>query len=836
MSKELEMGRVSGEKTVDQTFIRPEHPEQPIILVRERRERACFEAQFALELVGVTKSRTNLEAAGKQEETNKPDTTKYRKALITGLSPNQSLQFIYTGGKGEQGNPHFNWKVVGLSRGLSFEEVTASARRLFQNLNVTLKAVRNDYSFMPIIREGLSNDETADAWIGTIRPMGIEIVVSNSLPVGFMSDNSVRNNRRVIVVPHDDKSAAENFDAVAAGAFGCPSDVKVMLSVTHFILSESDIESIALALKWVKNGEIKQIKFHDFVKEGIEDEELFKRLKNNLELWMKNPSGYRVTCNVFSSEPIPGSYLSMIARDLFNCPVSITMRKRIAQNEESEELDALDMRDCINSASPMPVLFPDKAALLSCGVRRILSLPAVPLKNDGILLGHVATQSLKEEVTFARADRSRHAYIIGATGTGKSTLLYNMIRQDIENGEGVCLVDPHGDLHSQILNAIPERRKNDVVIVDPCDFKHAVGINFLECSDNYKPIQMNFIVNEMIKIFDRLYDLRTTGGPMFEQYMRNALLLAMDSDFPGATLMDITAIFEDKDYRKFLLDRCYSAIVKSFWLKQAERAGGEAALENMTPYITSKLNQFTTNALLRPIIGQSKNTINFREAMDKGKIVLVNLSKGLLGELDAQLLGMLIIGKIFSSAMGRVTMKPENRRPLFLYIDEFQNFTTDSIAYLLSEARKFGIHLTLANQNLAQLNSGSGKQNILDAVLGNVGSMIILRLGAIDSEKMAVYTKPELDSQDLQELPDFTAAARILSSNAPTRPFVFKTVPMAETGRSGHVTEIIANSRQRYTRLTEEVEKAINERREKYAEMESDLFEILSRCSDSCKG
>jgi hypothetical protein len=241
----------------------------------------------------------------------------------------------------------------------------------------------------------------------------------------------------------------------------------------------------------------------------------------------------------------------------------------------------------------------------------------------------------------------------------------------------------------------------------------------------------------------------------------------------------------------------------------------------MGPYITSKLNQFTTNALLRPIIGQPKSTINFREAMDKGKIVLVNLSKGLLGQLDCQLLGMLIMGKIFSSAMARITMKPENRKPLFLYIDEFQNFTTDSIAYLLSEARKFGIHLTLANQNLAQLNSGNGKQNILDSVLGNVGSMIILRLGAIDSEKMAVYTRPELDSQDLQELPDFTAAARILSNNAPTRPFVFKTVPMTETGRSAHVADIVANSRRKYTRFTEDVEKAISERREKFAEIEA---------------
>jgi hypothetical protein len=807
-----------------QEILEPITPDHPAIFIRKKKEKEYFEAEFALELVGVTKDRSNPEATDKRADINKPDTARYRKSLITSLLSNQGLQFIYTGGKDEYGGPCFDWRVVGLSRGLSVEDTTATAKQLFQNLNVTLKAVRNDYSFVPIISGSLNNNETADVWIGTIRPAGIEIAVSDELPVGFRREHVEGEKRGVIVVPHDDKGAADTFDAVAAGAFGCPSNVRVILAVAPFMLSESDLKSVASALKWLKKQEVKQVKFHDFVEEGVEDEELLKRLKHNLELWLKNPTGYRIICNVQSLEPIPGSYLAMLGRDLFNCPFSITMSKRAAQNKERSELDALDLRDCINSASPMPALFPDKTVLLNSGINRVLSLPSVSLKNDGILLGHAASNSSRAEVNFAKADRSRHAYIIGSTGTGKSTLLYNMIRQDIENGEGVCLVDPHGDLHSQILKAIPERRINDVVIVDPCDFKYAVGINFLECTENYKPIQMNFIVNEMIKIFDRLYDLRSTGGPMFEQYMRNALLLVMDSEYPGATLMDIPAIFEDKDYRKFLLDRCYSQIVKSFWLKQAERAGGEAALENMSPYICSKLNQFTTNALLRPIIGQAKSTLNFREAMDTGKIILVNLSKGLLGELDAQLLGMLIIGKIFSSAMGRVTVKPEQRRPLFLYIDEFQNFTTDSIAYLLSEARKFGIHLTLANQNLTQLSAGSGKQNILDSVLGNVGSMIILRLGAMDSGRMAVYTKPELDSQDLQELPDFTAAARILSHNAPTRPFVLKTIPMAETGRSAHAAETIANSRRRYTTLTSDVEKAINDRREKYAEMEEDML------------
>lgn len=812
---------LTNDGTERQVILDPETPEQPLIHIHKEKERAYYEAEFALELAGVTKTEIKFEAA-KQDETTKANTGRYQKSLLTALSSEQSLKFLYSGGKDEHGNSCLNWRIVGVSKGPSLEDAALSAKQLFQNINVILKAVRNDYLFAPIIApERLSKPETADDWVGMVRPMGIEIKASNPFPVGFTAEDTFQKYKKgVIIVPYDGKKEVENFDAVTAGVFGCPSPVRVIISVVHFMLSENNLQSIATALRWLKNGKVKEVRFHDSVKEGIDDEELLKGIKTNLELWMKNPAGYRITCKVLSDDPIPGSYLSIIGRNLFNSPVSIAMAKTDTHREdEARRDDSLDLRDCINSAAALLPLFPDKTALLNCGVRRVFSLHRVNLKNSGILLGHVPTRNSREKVHFARADRSRHVYICGATGTGKSTLLYNMLRQDIENDEGTILIDPHGDLYSQILNSIPSRRINDVVLIDPSDFEFGVGVNFLECSGFYRPVQINFIVNEMIKIFDRLYDLRQTGGPIFEQYMRNALLLALHSDFPGATLMDIPSIFEDKGYRRFLLDRCNSEIVKTFWTKQAERAGGEAALENIAPYITSKLNQFTHNALLRVIIGQPRTTVDFRVAMDEGKIVLVNLSKGYLGELDTQLLGMLIIGKVFSSAMGRVTLAPENRRPVFLYIDEFQNFVTDSVAHLLSEARKFGLHLALANQNLTQLKGNSGKQDILDSVLGNVGSIIMLRLGAVDAEKMTVYTKPELDAQDLQDLPDFYAVARLLSNNTPSRPFVFETLPMKVVSESSSAKQIVELSRRKHSVPVGEIEEAIIQRRTKYEDM-----------------
>jgi len=441
----------------------------------------------------------------------------------------------------------------------------------------------------------------------------------------------------------------------------------------------------------------------------------------------------------------------------------------------------------------LPPLFPRTSLLIECGVEKSYVDASPSSSVDGILVGYSGKQTIARDVRFPESDRSRHCYIVGATGVGKSTLLNNMIFQDIKNGKGVTVIDPHGDLYRQVLEgAIPRTRLRDVILVDPCDFEYSVGINFLECSrSRFRAVEVNYVVNEMIKIFDRLYDLRQTGGPIFEQYMRNALLLLLENESWIATLVDVPRVFEERSFRKFLLKTCTNPLVVSFWKKQAETAGGDASLSNIAPYITSKLNQFTTNAVLRPIVGQTKSTINFRETIDTGKILLVNLSKGLLGELDAQLLGMLIIGKLFSSAMGRVTIEKKARKAMFLYVDEFQNFTTDSVAYLISEARKFGLNLTLANQNLSQLSTNSGKHNILDAVLGNVGSMLLFRLGVIDSEKLEAYTRPELRAGDLQQLPDFHVAARMLTQNKPQKPFVFKTAPMPEAHDNCNPDDII---------------------------------------------
>ena len=282
---------------------------------------------------------------------------------------------------------------------------------------------------------------------------------------------------------------------------------------------------------------------------------------------------------------------------------------------------------------------------------------------EGLVLGENIYRDSKNMVRIKSLDRNRHMYIIGKSGTGKSYFQVNMAVQDIKNGEGVCVLDPHGDLIEDILKYIPKERIKDVILFDPSDVERPLGLNMLEFDTQE---QKTFVINEILKIFDKLYDLKATGGPMFEQYMRNAILLIMEDEESGSTLLEIPRVLADEEFRKFKLSKCKDYLVKDFWEKQAEKAGGEAALANMVPYITSKLTPFISNDIMRPIISQQKSAFNFRKIMDEKKILLINLSKGKIGELNSNLIGMVFVGKILMSALSRTDVPQEERSDFYL--------------------------------------------------------------------------------------------------------------------------------------------------------------------------
>ncbi len=447
------------------------------------------------------------------------------------------------------------------------------------------------------------------------------------------------------------------------------------------------------------------------------------------------------------------------------------------------------------------------------------ALPPSNLPTEGIILGISEYRGHRYEIRMKSEDRRRHMYIIGGSGTGKSAFQASLIRQDILDGKGVCVIDPHGDLADECLTFVPKSRADDVIYFNPSDVERPLGLNMMEFDPNY-PEQKTFVINEMLKIFDKLYDLKSTGGPMFEQYMRNAMQLVMDDPESGSTLMEIPKVLSDEEFRAHKLSKCKTQVVKDFWIKEAQKAGGEASLANMVPYITSKLTPFIANDIMRPIIGQQKSAFNVRQVMDEGKILLLNLSKGKLGDLNAYLIGMVLVGKILMAALSRTDMDPKERKDFYLYIDEFQNFLTDSISAILSEARKYGLNLIIAHQYIGQLVKNNDTQ-IRDAIFGNVGTKVAFRVGTDDAEFLAKEYAPVYSQFDLVNVEGLTALIRLLIDNTASRPFNIKIVFAPRAGQkeqelAGMIKEL---SRFKYGRKRELIEAEIQERQREQEEI-----------------
>lgn len=396
-----------------------------------------------------------------------------------------------------------------------------------------------------------------------------------------------------------------------------------------------------------------------------------------------------------------------------------------------------------------------------------------------------------------RSDRSRHVYILGQTGTGKSKLLELLTLSDIYYDKGFAVVDPHGDYALNMLSFIPERRLDDVIYFNPADRDFPMGFNPLEVND---PMLKSHISSELVGVMKRMFD---SWGPRLEYILRYTLLALLD--YPGSTMLDITRMLTDKKFRDEVISHCEDMVVKNFWQIEFASWNEKFATEAVAP-VLNKVGAFTANPIIRNIIGQPKSSFNIRKVMDEGKILIVNLSRGLIGEDNAALLGSMIVTKIQLAAMSRADIpRMEDRKPFYLYVDEFQNFATDSFAVILSEARKFGLCLTVANQYISQMD-----QTVRDAVFGNVGSIITGRVSADDAPYLVKYFEPQFAAGDLVQLAnrDFITSMTIAGEKAPA--YSFRSLAMPETQKDNSAT-IIEISHQRYCKDRASVEQLIQE-------------------------
>jgi hypothetical protein len=438
--------------------------------------------------------------------------------------------------------------------------------------------------------------------------------------------------------------------------------------------------------------------------------------------------------------------------------------------------------------------------------RFTMAAAPIDLPKDGLFLGTNNFRGTETKVTLAPQDRLRHLYVIGQTGTGKSVFLKNLCIQDIQAGEGACFIDPHGNDIIDILAAVPPSRYEDVIYFDPAYLDRPFGLNLLEYDPTH-PEQKTFIVNEILAIFRRLYsDSPESMGPMFEQYFRNATLLVMEDPASGSTMLDIARVLSNADFRALKLSRSNNPIVNQFWNEIASKAEGDASLQSIVPYITNKFDDFTANDFMRPIIGQQNSSFNFRNIIDTKKILLVNLSKGRLGERNANLLGLILVGKLFMAALSRADSPGKEFPPFYFYIDEFQNITTDSIPAILSEARKYKLSLTVAHQFLAQID-----EKIRDAVFGNVGSMAVFRVGQDDGEFFAKQFSPVVSDSDFTNIENYNAYIKMLAGGVPQKPFNIKT-PAPIPGNMNQIDDLRELSYLTYGRDRASIESNIRSR------------------------
>jgi len=429
------------------------------------------------------------------------------------------------------------------------------------------------------------------------------------------------------------------------------------------------------------------------------------------------------------------------------------------------------------------------------------------IPNEGLYLGKSSYRGIDRSVYLGDADRLRHIYIIGKTGTGKTKFLLELMKQDIKAGKGLCFMDPHGDAVEELLEFIPPERAQDVIYFRPSDLDRPMGINLMEAKTEQ---DKHFVATAIINLMYKLFDPYKTGivGPRFEHAVRNAMLTVMCE--PGTTFIEVMRVLTDQNYVKELLPKVSDPIVRRYWTDQIAQTSDFHKSE-VLDYITSKFGRFVTNKMIRNIIGQSQSSFNFREIMDNQKILLVNLSKGEMGEENSSFLGLLLVPRILMAAMSRADIPEEQRKEFYLYVDEFQNFATPDFAQILSEARKYRLGLIVANQFVGQIDD-----EIRNAIFGNVGTLISYRVGVQDAGILAQEFRPVFDADDLQNIEKYHVYARTLVGNEPVPAFsmsLFRDQSVIKKERNSEIANIIKEmSRVRFGRDVNLVDAEITKR------------------------
>ncbi len=543
--------------------------------------------------------------------------------------------------------------------------------------------------------------------------------------------------------------------------------------------------------------------------DGIEEKtrhagyEVLIRVVSSSSTPQKAQSIYNSIVATFALFDSPGKngFKVATAKDIDSFVTSYIMRFFPPENNESI-LNSIELATIFH--------FPDQNSIPTTQLSRQRSKQVDGPRNipeDGLVLGYNIFKGNKKKIVLSPDDRRRHVYFVGQTGVGKTTFLQNLALQDMMNGDGFCFIDPHGDVASELLSIVPKERTEDVIYFCPSDTDYPLGLNMFEF-DPARPEQKDFLIQESLNMLYKLYDPQKQGiiGPRFERIFTNCALLLM-ADPKGGTFVDIPKLLIDADFMKGKLKYVTDQNVLDFWTKEWPNSQKSNEAGEVTSWVVSKFGAFLSNEMMRNIIGQTKSSFNLREIMDNRKILIVNLSKGQTGSLNSKLLGMIFVMKFQAAAMSRADVDRSQRPDFCLYVDEFQNYSTDSFADIMSEARKFGLNLIVANQFTTQLSD-----EVKDAVFGNIGTVIALRVGVEDAEFLARQFAPSFDGDDLQRIPNGNAAVRTMIHGVPTQPFSMAGLPPLDVDNKDLEDALKQLSAAKYGRPKAIVDKEITSR------------------------
>lgn len=776
------------------------------IRVAEHRERETVEASFTFALVGVSPKRLEQRPPG-LTATRPADLVDVLTLAAAAGQVGGKIWFEYQSG-GTQPlacECQVSGSVVAVTAGEALDRVLP----LWQETADTFGRADGDYVFEPRL---LDDDVPAGLHVRVVRLRRSSLLLgqSRSGSAGFRELTDERCREHVLMAPMT--GAWGVLDHTVTALASSPRPVAVRFSIDPVTLTLAELRSLTRSLSWLNSPTPKGLAYTKDPLHAGADPAVQSELSRILACWIRRPFGFRVAAEMRAEGHIPAAVLVALRQDM---PGLVPSDEH---TPSSATATVFDLTELAHEDLGLPGVLPPRVRLLDLGARPVVASNVNSLPADGPVVGRLPGAG-QLVLRIPEKYRDQHTYLAGASGVGKSTVLYNWIVHDLARGHGVCLLDPHGELFDRVLESIPADRIDDVVIIDPYDQDWVVGLNPLAPDGHDAAFERQVATSEMLRLFDRLYDLHVTGGPMFEIYVRNAMFLAMDSPSAGGTLVEVVRIFEDRDFRHQLLDSCADEAVVSFWKQQAEGATGETSLTSMAPYVTSKLNQFTQNAFVRPIIGQSGSTFSFRRVLDEGKIVLVNLAVGQLGVHDVQLLGMLVMAKLFRAAFSRRPSAGRSPR-MHVYLDEFHYFLTDAMAGALSQLRKYDVCLTLSHQHFSQLVETRMGAKLLDAVLGNVATKLLFRLGPGDAEKAAGWVRPELRAEDLQRLANYDVVACIPASAGPAWPVIAQTLPHVECPYERASVNTIRSLQHNYARRRSDVEAEIARRRHAVAPVE----------------